>query len=182
MFERNAWALHCVARGMALRHWWDTTNSPKLFLAAEKKQRPRSPANNRMAAVAAVLDTSNGTQERKGTAGLGKLLISVRARLLSLRSVKGADGGSTLVVSWLPGWSPPGVSLVRRGDNNRRRRAEAERAAGGDGPTEARSAGAVTPRDGWDAGIGARAALQRLTVDVGAARVVRRAPLRQLHG
>jgi hypothetical protein len=110
-----------------------------------------------------------------------KLLTSMRARLLSLRSVKGVDGGSTLVGSWLPGWSPPGVSLVRGGDNNRRQHAEAERAAGGDGPTEARSAGAVTPRDGWDAGIGARAALQRLTVDAGATRVVCRAPSRQLH-
>jgi hypothetical protein len=66
-----------------------------------------------MVAVAAVLDPSNGTQERKGKAGLGKLLTSVRARLLSLRSVKGADGGSTLVGSWLPSWSPLGVNLYQ---------------------------------------------------------------------
>jgi len=77
--------------------WWDIVS--ELFLAAEKKQWLRSSANNRMSPVAAVLDPSNGTRERKGMAGFGNLLTSVWARLLSLRLVKG--GGRRDHLGWL---------------------------------------------------------------------------------
>jgi hypothetical protein len=95
---------------------------------------------------------------------LGKLLTSVRARLLSLRSVKGADGGSTLVGSWLPSWSPPGVSLIRGGDNNCRQHAEAERAVSGrwsDGGAECRSSDAARWLGRWDRGAGGPPAAHR---------------------
>ena len=82
--------------------WWDIM--PELFLVAEKTQWPRSSANNRMTAVAAVLDPSNGTRERKGTAGFGNILTSVQARLLSLWLGKGGgrrDHLGRLLVAWL---------------------------------------------------------------------------------